>query len=131
MLDLNALFVPGIASFMKYQKEQSIPLCSNTSDFNLFCNLKGIVHLDAEISHRAFDLGMSKQKLNGPEISGPSVDQGSFCASQRMGPKQPRVQPGAPDPIRNKSSILASRHIGLGTTTTREQELAGLLVGGR
>jgi len=29
-----------------------------------------------------FDLGMSEQKLDGPEIASPSVDQGSFCASQ-------------------------------------------------
>ena len=73
---------------------------------------------------------MSKQKLNGPEISCPPVDQGSFCASLRMSPKQPRVQSNAPDPLRNKASILAGRHIGLGTTTTRKQELAGSFVGG-
>ena len=61
---------------------------------------------------------------------GPPVDQGGFCASQRMGAKQPRVQSGTPDPPRNKASILAGRHIGLGTTTTPEQELAGSFVGG-
>ena len=76
----------------------------------------------------AFDLGMPKQKLDGPQISCPAVDQGSFCASQRMRPKQPRVQPGAPNPLRNKTSILAGRHIGLWTTTAREQELAGTLL---
>ena len=73
---------------------------------------------------------MPKEKLNGPEISGPSVDQGSFSAPQRMGSKQPRVQSGAPDPLRNKASILAGRHTGLWTTTTREQELAGSFVAG-
>src|SRR5688572_17240966 len=73
---------------------------------------------------------MPKEKLYGPEISGPSVDQGSFCAPQRMSPKQPRVQSGAPDPLRNKSSILAGRHSGLWTTTAREQELAGSFVAG-
>jgi hypothetical protein len=47
-----------------------------------------------------------------------------------MRPKQPRIQSGTPDPLRNKACILAGRHIGLGTTTAREQELAGSLVGG-
>ena len=47
-----------------------------------------------------------------------------------MGPKQLRVQTGAPDPLRNKASILAGRHTGLWTTTTREQELAGSFVAG-
>jgi hypothetical protein len=41
-----------------------------------------IIDLDAEVSDRAFDLGMSKQKLDGPEIASASVDQGGLCASQ-------------------------------------------------
>ncbi len=73
---------------------------------------------------------MPKEKLNGPEIFGPSVNQGGLCAPQRMGPKQPRGQSGAPDLLRNKSSILAGRHTGLWPTTTREQELAGSFVAG-
>ena len=43
---------------------------------------EGIIYFDAEISDRAFDLCMSEQKLDGPEIASPPVDQGSFCASQ-------------------------------------------------
>jgi hypothetical protein len=42
---------------------------------------QGVIYFDAHVSGRAFDLGMSKQKVNGPEISGPPVGQGSFCAS--------------------------------------------------
>src|SRR5205085_2220662 len=109
---------------------RACPLCPGISDINLFSDCQGIIYFDAQVSDRAFDLGMSKQKLNGPEVSGPPVDQGGFCASQRMGAKQPRVQSGTPDPPRNKASILAGRHIGLGTTTTPEQELAGSFVGG-
>ena len=100
------------------------------SDINLFRYCQGVIYFDAQVSDRAFDLSMSKQELNGPEVSCPPVDQSSFCASQRMGPKQPRVQSNAPDPLRNKASILAGRHIGLRTTTTREQELAGSPIGG-
>jgi hypothetical protein len=43
---------------------------------------EGIIYFDAQISDRAFDLCMSEQKLDGPEIASPPVDQGSFCASQ-------------------------------------------------
>jgi hypothetical protein len=72
----------------------------------------------------------SEQKLDGPEISGPPVDQRGFRASQRMRSKQPRVQPNAADPLGNEARISARCHAGFGTTTTREQELAGPLVGG-
>ena len=57
-------------------------LCPGISDINLFRYCEGIIDLDAEISHRAFDLGMSEQELDGPEIASPPVDQGSFCSSQ-------------------------------------------------
>jgi hypothetical protein len=50
----------------------------------LFRYSQGVIYFDAEIPNRAFDFGMSKQKLDGPEISGPTIDQGSFCASQGM-----------------------------------------------
>ena len=46
-----------------------------------------------------------------------------------MRPKQPRVQPDAADPLRYEARILAGRHAGVRTATTREQELAGRLVG--
>src|SRR5258708_34644966 len=91
---------------------------------------QGVIYFNAQVSDRAFDLGMPKQKLNSPEISCPPVDQGSFCASQRMRPKQPRVQSGAPDPLRNKASILAGRHIGLGSTPTPKKKNAGPFFGG-
>jgi hypothetical protein len=43
--------------------------------------------------------------------------------------KQPRVQPDAADPLRHEACILAGGHAGLRVATTREQELAGSLVG--
>jgi hypothetical protein len=48
----------------------------------LFRYCQGIIYFDAQISDRAFDLGVAKQKLDGPEISRAPVDQGSFGASQ-------------------------------------------------
>jgi hypothetical protein len=45
-------------------------------------------------------------------------------------PEQPWVQSNAADPIGNEARILAPGHASFGTTTTREQELAGPFVGG-
>jgi len=44
-------------------------LCPGTSDIDLFCYCQSIIYLDAEISDRAFDLGVAKQKLDSPEIA--------------------------------------------------------------
>jgi hypothetical protein len=42
----------------------------------LFLYCQGIIYFDTEMSDRAFDFGMSEQKLDGPEIASPPVDQG-------------------------------------------------------
>jgi len=102
-------------------------LCPGISDINLFRYCQGVIDLNAEIPHCAFDLGMPEQELDSPEIARPSIDQGRLCASQRMRAKQPRVQPDASYPIRYEARILAGGHGGV--RTAREQELAGLLVG--
>jgi len=47
----------------------------------LFRYCEGIIGFDAKISNRAFDLCMSEQKLDGPEIASPPVDQGSLRPS--------------------------------------------------
>ena len=56
-------------------------LCPHISDVNLFSYCQGIVDLDAEIPDRALDLGMPEQELDGPQVAGAPIDQGSFCAS--------------------------------------------------
>ena len=90
-----------------YGSGRACPLGPGISDINLFRYCQGVIDLDAEIPDRAFDLGMPEQELDGPEVSRPPIDQGSFCASQRMRAKQPRVQPDAPDPLRHEARILA------------------------
>ena len=67
-----------------WRSDRACPLCPGISDINLFRYRQGVIDLDAEIPDRAFNLGMPEQKLDGPEISRPPVDQGGFCASQRM-----------------------------------------------
>src|SRR5436190_12355862 len=108
---------------------RACPLCPGISDIDLFRYCQGVIHFDAQISNRAFNLGVPEQKLDSPEIARPPIDQGSFCASQRMRPKQPRVQSNAADPLRYEARILAGCNAAVGTTTTREQELARPFVG--
>jgi hypothetical protein len=43
-------------------------------DFDLLRYRQSIVNIDAQIPHGAFNLGMSKKKLDGSQISGPAVD---------------------------------------------------------
>ena len=57
-------------------------LCPGISDINLFRYYQGVIDLNAQIPDRAFDLGVPEQKLDGPQISRPTIDQGSFCAAQ-------------------------------------------------
>ena len=47
-----------------------------------------------------------------------------------MRAKQPRIQPGTSDPLRYEPRIMARCHVAVGTTTAREQELAGPFVVG-
>ena len=49
-------------------------------------NLKRIIHLDAEVSDRALQLGMAKQELNGSEVLRALVDQCGLGTSHRVCP---------------------------------------------
>jgi len=42
---------------------RACPLCPCTSDVNLFGNRQRVVHVDSEVTHRAFKLGVSEQQL--------------------------------------------------------------------
>jgi hypothetical protein len=59
----------------------------------MFCYCQSVINFDAEISDRAFDLGVAKRKLGSPEIAGAPVNQGSLRASERMRSEKSWVQP--------------------------------------
>ena len=61
---------------------RACPLCPGISDVNLFRYCEGVIDLDAEIPDRTLDLGVPEQKLDGPEIAGPPIDQRRFGAPQ-------------------------------------------------
>lgn len=55
----------------KGPRQTSIP----SSYFNLLRDLQGIVDFDAEVTDGALELGVAEQKLDGPQVLGPLVDQ--------------------------------------------------------
>jgi hypothetical protein len=63
-------------------------LCPAPSDINLFRYGKGIIDLDAEVPDGAFDFGVAKQELHGPQIARSTIDQRCLCSPQRMGAKE-------------------------------------------
>jgi hypothetical protein len=121
---------PEVAQTGGKRSGRECPLCPGISDINLFRYRQRIIYFDAEISDRAFNLGMPEQELDGPEISRPPIDQGSLCAAQRMRPEQSRVQSDAADPIRNEARILPGGQAAARSAMAGKQELAGPLVGG-
>ncbi len=43
---------------------------------------KSVINLDAEITSRALDLGTAKQQLDGTQVAGAPIDQGSLSSTQ-------------------------------------------------
>ena len=52
--------------------------------FNGFSNSQGVLKFDAQIPDCAVHLGMTKQKLNRPQVAGLFVDLGHLCSPHRM-----------------------------------------------
>jgi hypothetical protein len=52
-----------------------MPAGWESSNFGLFRHLECVINLDAEVSYGTFQLGMTKQQLNGSQVFGTSVDQ--------------------------------------------------------
>jgi hypothetical protein len=90
----------------------------------LFRYCQGIIDLNAKAPNRAFDFGMAKQELNGPQVAGTPVDKGCLRSTKRMRSEQAGIQPDAANPSRDQTRILSRGHCSRGTTSTTEQELA-------
>jgi hypothetical protein len=43
---------------------------------------QSVINLDTEIANRALDLGVTEQQLDGPQIAGAAIDQGSLGPPQ-------------------------------------------------
>jgi hypothetical protein len=78
-----------------------------SSDVDLLGYRKGVVNLDSEISHRAFDLGVAQKQLHRSQIPRSLVDQRCLGAPDRMGAVERRIKANACDPLRQKPCVLS------------------------
>ena len=86
------------------------PLCPRSSDVDLLGYGKSVIDFNAQIPDRAFDLGVSEQKLDGSQISRAAIDQGCFGTSQGVCAEAICIQPYACDPVGHKPSIVPGRN---------------------
>jgi hypothetical protein len=63
---------------------QGVSALRSISDINLFCYRDSIVHLYAEVSDGALNLGMAQKQLNCSQIASPAIDQSRLRAPQGM-----------------------------------------------
>ena len=64
------------------------PLCSRGIRHHLIGCGEGVVHLDIDLAHRAFDLPMPQQRLDCAHVSCPTVKLRRLRLPQRMRPKK-------------------------------------------
>lgn len=93
------------------------------SDLDALRQDKGILHVDPEISDCVLDLGVAKQDLHRTQISGCSVDHGSFGAPHGVGAVVFPPQPDRGDPFIDEASILPRAHRLAGTDPALEHEI--------
>jgi hypothetical protein len=93
------------------------------SEFDPLRNAEGIIDFDAEITDRAFELGVSKQKLNRPQVAGLFVDLGCLRPPHRMRAVGRAIKPSPIDPKMDDPAHIgvsrgaAGRGSGSGTDT--------------
>ena len=88
-----------MADIMGVTEGQSVSALPRRLDVNLLRNRDGIVYLDAKISNRAFDFGVTKKQLHGPQISGAPINQRCLGSAERMCAIDMRVKPNTREPI--------------------------------
>ena len=110
-----------------WEEGRACPLCPGTSDVHLLGDSEGIVHLDSKVANGALDLSMAQQELDGSQVAGSSVDEGSFRPSQRVGAVEGGVQANSGDLAGGEPGVLPSCQRPSGKAAAREEVAAGFL----
>ena len=82
------------------------------SDVDLLGDAQRVIEFDAEVSDRAVHFGVTKQELNGSEISGLPVDQRRFRPPYGMCSIPAWIEPDRRYPVMNKTRVLSRRDVG-------------------
>jgi hypothetical protein len=75
-------------------------------DFGPFCEHQGILDVDAEVPDGVFDLRVSQQDLDRPQVPGGLVDHRRFRAPKRVRPVLGTTESYRVDPLIHEPSIL-------------------------
>jgi hypothetical protein len=81
------------------------------SDFGLLGDLERVIDLDAKIPHRAFELRVAKEELDGSQVPSSPVDQSWLRASDRVGSVRGRIEADLLHPPIDNSSVLPSAKV--------------------
>ncbi len=77
----------------------SARLPANVSHFSLLRHFERIVYFDAKVSNCTFQLGMSKQQLDGAQILCSPIDQRDLRASHAVRAVRRIVESNGPNPV--------------------------------
>jgi hypothetical protein len=110
---------PSKAVAARYSAGQQVAVVG--SEIRLFGKNKGVVYLDPEITNRAFQFRVSKQKLAGAQIAGSLVEERDLCPPEAVGPVRSRIEPDQGDPVIQQATILARSQVISPATTAREE----------
>jgi len=96
-----------------------------SSEFDLLRDAQGVVDLDAEIPHRAFQFRVAEQKLNRSQIPRLLVYLRGLGAPHRVRPISRAIKPGLLDPSVYDACVLSRRQVRPVMNPAREKVLAG------
>lgn len=88
-----------------------------------FCKRKRVLYIDAEIAHRAVELGVAKQYLNGTYIPGLAIDQGDLGPAKRVCSVAGRLNADLMKPSFEQARIVARGEADTVVPSGGEQEI--------
>lgn len=77
------------------------------SNIDLLRHFQRIIDFYTQVANSAVKICVAEQQLNRPQVLGAPIDQGRFCAPQRMCSIRRWIQPDSSHPLIDDSSVLA------------------------
>jgi hypothetical protein len=101
-----------------------MPDGSWSPDIDLFGDGDGVVDFDAEIPHRALELGVTEEQLDRPEVSSPPIDERSFGPPHGVRSIGGRIKADRGHPPADKSGVLPCADRVSSSTSAGKQAIA-------
>lgn len=84
---------------------------SSRSDLGLLGDLKGVIHLDAEVPHRRLQLRVPEQQLHCAQVLCTPVDERGLCSAHRVRAVLCAIETKLLDPVSKNSGVLAGAKV--------------------